>query len=299
MPTAACRYTSPMAINYEKLMGWDFDDSIQNYTSRDTMLYALGLGLGADPTDETELRFVYEEELQALPTMAVVLATPGPWLRHPDTGVDYQKVVHGEQWLTLHRPLPAEGTVVGRARVAAVVDKGADKGALIYLERTISPQAGGEPYATIMTQAFARGDGGFGGPASDPNVPPVHKLPESAPHRSFDFDTLPRQALIYRLSGDYNPLHADPKVALSAGFHMPILHGLCTYGVAGFAILNTYCNYDANKLRSLQVRFSAPVYPGETLRTEMWQEGNIISFRCKAVERDVVVLSAGRAEIKP
>ena len=279
-------------------MGWQFADSIQSYTTRDTILYALGLGFGADPTDAQQLRYVYEDGLQALPTMAVVLGGPGGWLRDPGTGVDYTRVVHGEQWLTLHHPLPPEGTVVGRSRVVAVIDKGADKGALIYSERTLSPQEGGEPFATIMTSAFARGNGGFGGPASDPGLPSPHTVPDSAPESSCDLTTLERQALIYRLSGDYNPLHADPEVAKSAGFPVPILHGLCTYGVAGHAILRAYCNYDASHLRSLQARFSAPVYPGETLRTEMWREGDIISFRFKVIERDVVVLANGRAEIE-
>jgi acyl dehydratase len=285
-----------MTIDYDKLMGWRFDDSIHSYTPRDTMLYALGVGLGADPTDEQQLRYVYEDGLQALPSMAVVLGGPGGWLRDPGTGVDYLKVVHGEQWLTLHRPLPSEGTVVGRSRVTAVVDKGADKGAVIYLERRLFPQAGGEPLATLLSSIFARGNGGFGGPVSGP-TPPPHALPEGAPQRSCDLATLPRQALFYRLSGDYNPLHADPKVARSAGFPVPILHGLCTYGIAGHAILRTYCNYEASRLRALQARFSAPVYPGEILRTEMWREGGVVSFRCKAVERDVVVLANGRAEI--
>lgn len=286
-----------MAIDYEKLKNWRFAESIQNYSTRDTILYALGLNFGADPTDAQQLRYVYEDGLQALPTMAVVLAGPGSWLRDPGTGVDYTRVVHGEQWLTLHRPLEPEGTVVGQTRVAALIDKGPDKGALIYSERTLFPQAGGEPIATIVTSAFARGNGGFGGPLSDPALPAMHSLPDSSPHRICDLPTLPQQALLYRLSGDYNPLHADPSVAQSAGFPAPILHGLCTYGIAGHAILKTFCNYEADRLRSLQVRFSTPVYPGETIRTEMWLDGSVVSFRCKVVERNVVVLMNGRAEI--
>jgi len=286
-----------MAIDYEKLMGWRFADSVQSYTRRDAMLYALGLGLGADPTDEKQLRYVYEDGLEALPTMAVVLGGSGNWLRDPAAGVDYLKVVHGEQWLALHRRLPPEGTVVGRSRVTAVIDKGAGKGALIYVERKLFLQEGGEPLATLTMSVFARGNGGFGGPASGP-TPPLHALPEGAPQRSCDLATLPRQALLYRLSGDYNPLHADPEVARAAGFPVPILHGLCTYGIAGHALLRTFCDYDASRLRALQARFSAPVYPGETLRTEMWRAGRVISFRCKAIERDVVVLANGRAEIE-
>jgi len=281
-----------MAIDYVKLMGWKFTDSVQSYTKRDTMLYALGLGLGADQNDEQQLRYVYEDGLKALPTMAVVLGGSGNWLRDPASGVDYLKVVHGEQWLAPHQPLPAEGTVVGRSRITAVIDKGA----VIYVERKLFEQATGAPLATLAMSIFARGNGGFGGPASGP-TPPLHAVPEGAPPRSCDLVTLPRQALLYRLSGDYNPLHADPKVARAAGFPVPILHGLCTYGVAGHAIVKTCCDYDASRLVSLQVRFSAPVFPGETIRTEMWQDGRVISFRCRVPERDVVVLSNGRAEI--
>ena len=285
-----------MTIDYDKLMGWKFADSVQSYTKRDTMLYALGLGLGADQNDEQQLQYVYEDGLKALPTMAVVLGGSGNWLRDPASGVDYLKVVHGEQWLALHQPLPPEGAVVGRSRVTAVIDKGAGKGALIYVERKLFEQATGAPLATLTMSTFARGNGGFGGPASGP-TPPLHAVPEGAPQRVCDLATLPRQALIYRLSGDYNPLHADPKVARAAGFPMPILHGLCSYGVAGHAIVKTCCGYDANRLVSLQLRFSAPVFPGETIRTEMWQEGRVISFRCRVLERDVVVLSNGRAEV--
>lgn len=288
--------TEAMTIDYEKLMAWEFADSVQAYTPRDAVLYALGLGFGADPTDEKQLQYVYEDGLKTLPTMAVVLGGPGNWLREPATGVDYLKVVHGEQWLALHQPLPSGGTVIGRSRVTAVIDKGAGKGALIYVERKLFAQAGGEPLATLTMSIFARSNGGFGGPASGP-TPPLHALPDRAPQRTCDLATLPRQALIYRLSGDYNPLHADPKVARAAGFPVPILHGLCTYGIAGHAIIRTYCDYDAGRLRALQVRFSAPVYPGETLRTEMWQQGRVISFRCRSLERDVVVLTNGRAEL--
>lgn len=285
-----------MAIDYERLIRWQFPECVQTFAKRDTMLYALGVGLGADPVDEKQLQYVYEPGLKALSTMAVVLGSPGNWLSDPATGVDYLKVVHGEQWLELHRPLPAEGTVAGRSRVSAVVDKGAGKGALIYVERRLFSRPGDEPLATLTMSIFARGDGGFGGPASAP-APPLHALPEGPPERTCDLPTLPRQALLYRLSGDYNPLHADPKVARAAGFAVPILHGLCTYGIAGHAILRSYCDYDSHRLRALQVRFSAPVYPGETIRTEMWRERGVVSFRCRALERDAIVLSNGRADI--
>jgi acyl dehydratase len=284
-----------MPINYDKLMNWPFGDVEQTYTVRDTMLYALGLGLGADPLDEAQLRFVYEDGLQALPTMPVVLAGPGFWVKDPESGVDWVKVLHGEQGIQLHRPLPAAATVVGRTRITEIVDKGPDRGALIFSERTIRDKATGALLATTTSTTFARGDGGFGGPSRP--TPEPHRLPERAPDAVCDLPTLPQAALVYRLSGDYNPLHADPKVAARAGFRAPILHGLCTLGVAGHAILRTQCGYDPARFRSLRLRFSAPVYPGETIRTEMWRDGDVISFRARVVERDAVVLNNGRVDV--
>ena len=285
-----------MAINYEKLMAWKFPEVEQTYSKRDVMLYALGLGFGADPMDENQLQYVYEENLKALPTMAVVLGSPGSWMRAPESGINYLKVVHGEQWLTAHKPLPPEATVVGHTRITNVIDKGEGKGAVVYIERKLYNKTNGDPLSTIVSSTFARGDGGFGGPSGP--TPPLHTVPEGTPEKTCDLATLPRQALIYRLSGDYNPLHGDPKVAKAAGFPMPILHGLCTYGTAAHAVIKTCCGYDASRLTGLQVRFSAPVYPGETIRTEMWKSGGVVSFRSRVLERDVVVLSNGRADIR-
>jgi len=284
-----------MAIDYEKIKNWPFPKVVQSYTSRDSILYALGIGLNMDPMDEAQLRFTYEDNMQALPTMGVVLATPGFWVKDPDCGVDWVKVLHGEQGLVLHKPLPAEATVVATNKVTEIIDKGAGKGALILQERTVTDQATGDKLATLYSTTFARGDGGFGGPTT--GARPVHALPERAPDLTCDLPTLPQAALIYRLSGDYNPLHADPNVAKGGGFKAPILHGLCTFGVAGHAILKSCCGYDPSRFKSMSLRFSAPVYPGETIRTEMWQDGNIISFRAKVVERDLLVLNNGRAEV--
>jgi acyl dehydratase len=284
-----------MPIDYQKLKNRSFADITHTYTPKDCMLYALGLGLGADPLDPEQLRFVYEKDLQVLPTMAVVLASPGFWLQNADTGVDWKAVLHGEQGLTLHRPLRAGGTLIGKMRIEEIVDKGADKGALIYSRRELYDQASGELVCSLTSTSFCRRDGGFGGPGG-PTRPP-HELPAREPDMACDLRTLPQAALIYRLSGDYNPLHADPVVAASAGFKQPILHGLCTYGVAGHAILKTLCGYDPARLRRLDVRFSAPVYPGENIRTEIWKEApGRASFRARVVERDVVVLNNGVVE---
>jgi len=284
-----------MAIDYQKLKNWSFQELVQTYTPKDCMLYALGLGLGADPLDAQQLRFVYEKDLQVLPTMAVVLASPGFWLQQPGTGVNWKAVLHGEQGLTLHRPLRPSGTLVGKMSIDEIVDKGAEKGALIYSRRDLHDQQSGELVCSLTSTSFCRGEGGFGGPTG-PTRPP-HELPSRAHDLTRDLRTLPQAALIYRLSGDYNPLHAEPAVAASVGFKQPILHGLCTYGVAGHAILMTLCGYEPARLRKLDVRFSAPVYPGETIRTEIWNEGlGRASFRARVVERDVVVLNNGVVE---
>ena len=284
-----------MAIDYQKLKNWHFPDLEHRYEAKDTILYALGVGCGADPMDRTELPFVYEEGLKALPTMAVVLGYPGFWLKDPQTGVDWRKILHGEQGLVIHKPLPASGTVIGRSRVTEIVDKGPGKGALLYSDRQVFDKATGDLLATLTSTTFIRGEGGFGGPSGP--APEPHILPERAPDDTVDLKTLPQAALIYRLSGDYNPLHADPDVAASAGFERPILHGLCTYAVAGRAILRACCGNDPARLRRFDLRFSAPVMPGETVRTEIWRDGSRVSFRARVVERDIVVLNNGLAEV--
>jgi acyl dehydratase len=284
-----------MAIDYERLLAWPVPEVRHTYGVRDSQLYALAVGLGADPVDARQLPFVYEKDPQALPTQAVVLGYPGFWMKDPGTGIDWVRLVHAEQGLTLHRPLPASGEVIGRTRVVGINDKGPGKGALVYSRRTLHDAASDDLIATLDISTFCRGDGGCGGSDAPPMT--LVPTPERAPDAVCELPTLPQQALLYRLCGDLNPLHADPEVARAAGFERPILHGLCTFAVAGHALLRTLCDYDPKRLTSMQVRFSAPVYPGETLRTETWREGNQIAFRTRAVERDVVVLSHGRAEI--
>lgn len=285
-----------MPIHYEKLLNWKIPEAEQRLTRRDTILYALGVGLGSDPCDADQLKFVYEDGLRALPTMAIVLGYPGPWHAHPDTGITRSHVVHGEQGFRIHRPLPVEGTVIGLTRVTGVFDKGKDKGALVMTECAVRDKARGEVICTLTSTSFCRADGGFGGPAGP--VKPPHALPEAPPRFMCDLPTLPQAALIYRLSGDYNPLHVDPAYARKAGFEMPILHGRCTFGIAGHAILKTLCGYDPSRLVAMEGRFSAPVYPGETIRTEMWRDGNVVSFRSTVPARGVTVLNNGRAEIQ-
>ena len=282
-----------MPLDYKALSNWEFEDITQTLTERDTMLYALGLGFGEDPTDEKELAYVYEEGLLAVPSMAVTLGYPGFWLRDPRTGVDWKKVLHGEQWLDVYKSLPVKGELIGRTRIDQISDKGEGRGAVIYLSRDIIDAANGETLAKVSMSTFCRGDGGFGG-ENKPGPTPA-AIPEREPDHVCDLATLPRQALVYRLSGDYNPLHADPKVARAAGFERPILHGLATYGLAARAILKTRLDYNASRLTGLDVRFSAPVYPGETVRFNIWREGDGARFRASVAERQVVVLDNGTA----
>lgn len=284
-------------IDYHALLARQFADVEHTYSWRDSILYSMGLGLGADPLDPNQLRAVYEghPEFCALPSMVNVLAYPGFWAMEPDTGITWQKLLHGEQSFTMHAPLPVAGTLIGKTRITGIVDKGDGRGALIFSERVLSDKLSGEKIATVAGTSFARGDGGFGGP--DGPVKPVHRLPETAPEASFDHKVPESAALIYRLSGDYNPLHADPAVAKGAGFERPILHGLCSLGVASWSIVQALGGGDPAALKHLQLRFSSPVYPGETIRTEMWGQGAEVSFRSRVVERDVVVLNNGLARL--
>jgi acyl dehydratase len=290
-------------IDPDALMRWPLPPTTQAYTERDTILYALGLGAAQDGSPSPQvLRQVWEDApggLVALPTMAVVLATGPFWMQDPATGIDWRRILHGEQGLVLHRPLPAAATVVGEHRIDALVDKGADKGAIMLLSRRLYEQASGDLLATVSSSVFMRGDGGFGG--SPEGAPRPHPVPaDRAPDHVVDLATGPGQAALYRLSGDLNPLHIDPAVARAAGFERPILHGLCTYGVAARALLQALCGDDTTRLTRFDVRFASPVFPGETVRTEVWQEGpGRAAFRARVLERDVVVLNNGLAEFTP
>jgi acyl dehydratase len=276
-------------INYDRLMAYPIPEVRQHLTKRDTIFYALSTGLGADPMDARQLDFVdHHRALRAMPSMALVVGHPGFWAAG-DTGIDAVKVVHGEQSIILHGPLPTEGEIIGRTRVTGLVDKGPGRGALMYTQKQVL-DASGTLLATADSTTFMRGDGGFGGPAGP--VKPPHLAPEGAPDFTIDLPTRPEQALYYRLNGDDNPLHADPEFAARAGFPRPILHGLCTMGVVVHALLRTLCDYDPAAFRAVGLRFSAPVFPGETIRTEIWRNGG---FRARVVERDVVVVNNGLA----
>jgi acyl dehydratase len=280
-----------MPIVTEKLLNYPIPEVRQTLRWQDTALYNFSIGLGQDPMDEAQLDFVYEPRLKAMPSMPVVLGSPGFWSRNPDTGIDWVKIVHGEQGLVLHRPLPVAGEIIGRSRVTGLVDRGEGKGALMYSEREVVDARTGETLATLSSTSFLRGDGGFGGPAGPVKQP--HPEPERAPDLTLDLATRPEQALVYRLNTDLNPLHIDPAVARAAGFPRPILHGLCTFGTVCHALLRSLCDYDPARFGRMDLRFSSPVFPGETIRTEIWKEAGGAAFRARVVERDKLVVSNG------
>ncbi|MGO8856848.1 MAG: MaoC/PaaZ C-terminal domain-containing protein [Steroidobacteraceae bacterium] len=287
-------------LNYDVVKNWDFGEITHTYSQRDSMLYALGVGLGADPLDRGQLRYVYEKDLQTLPTMATVLGSPGFWWRDPRTGADWVKLVHGEQTIRVFKPLPPSGTVVARNRVVSLTDKGAGKGVIAVIRRELTDQATGGLLAEVVHGTFLRGDGGYSqGPhQSDPGPPALPAPPDTAPAFEVELGTLERQALLYRLSGDYNVLHSDPDVAAAAGFARPILHGLCTYGMAAHAVLRAVTYYDATRIRALAVRFTAPVYPGESVKFQLWpKEANTFHLRARIDSRNVVVLNNGLVEL--
>lgn len=296
-----------MTISYEYLKQRKFEPVAQHYRERDTMLYALSLGLGNDPLDRTALPYVYEGlagGLRALPTLAAVLGYPGFWSKESDTGIDWVHLLHGEQRVRWHQPLPASGDVIGRNRISHITDKGASKGTLLVIERRLETSAG-ELLATLQQVNFLRGDGGYSqegaGQPSDEPLPALQRVPgDRAPDFTHQNGIRPEAALLYRLTGDFNPLHADPAVAHDAGFERPILHGLASYGLLAWAVLRECAGGDPARLRALDVRFTAPVYPGETLVTEIWRvpdQPQQFQLQARVAERGVIVLSHGWAEL--
>jgi len=278
-------------IDYDTLKAWRFAPVRQRYDARDCRLYALGLNLGADPLDPDALRFVADDPPDVVCTMPMTLARPAAWLADPATGIDYSRVVVGESALRLHAPLPPEAQVEGRHRVLRVTDKGAGRGALVTLLREIRATGTGELLAEYEQVAFCRGDGGFAVDGRHDPAPdrPGWAVPDRAPDAEITLQTAPQQALIYRLSGDMNPLHADPAVARRAGFDRPILHGLSTLGMVGHALDRRSRIAGRPGLSGLRARLSAPVFPGEALTLGIWHDDGAALFCARnASGREVV-----------
>lgn len=285
-----------MALSYDQLMALKSTGQKYSFTDREVMLYAYGIGLGADPMDEKELGFVNEacfteRPLKVVPTFASVAA----WGSGPgDMQLNRLMVVDGERDITFHTPMPVAANITADSSVLGVFDKGKDKG-LVIRHQTVLKNEKGEALATLVASRFARGDGGIGGPAQ--GQPEAHEVPKRAPDQTVDITTRPDQALIYRLCGDRNPLHSDPEFAKRAGFPRPILHGMCTYGLTCRGVLQTYADYDPSAFRRHAVRFSSPVFPGETVTMDLWKDGNVVSFEAKVKSRGVTVIKNGRTEL--
>lgn len=270
-----------MAIQPETLLGHRFAALTQAYDERDAILYALGIGLGADPLDEAELAYLIETRLAVLPTMAVTLASPGMWIRDPAFGIDFAKLVHSAQDTLFHAALPARATVTATPRVAGLHDRGAGKGAVLIVEREVRDAGSDMLYATVRQTLLLRGDGGFGGP---PAPPSGEAMPDGAPDLRLSLPTSRRAALIYRLSGDWNPLHADPAFARSAGFDRPILQGLASYGIAGWALMKAA----PGRLTRLACRFSGIVMPGDMLDFSIWTRADGLRFEARVGDRRIL-----------
>ena len=288
-------------IDVDAALGYQFPETTSSYDERDLALYALGVGAAENPLDTQELQYVYElhgEGFRPLPTYGVipalnsVLKMVAEGKQAPGLNYGLDRVLHGEQYTEVLRPLPPKATLRHKSRIKDIFDKG--KNALVLTEVTSYDAQTGEPLVRNEITTFVRGAGGWGGergPSTD--IAP----PERAPDAVTTEKTHESQALLYRLSGDWNPLHADPEFARNFGFQRPILHGLCTFGYVGRHVIKAFAGGDPRLFKSIRVRFSDTVMPGETLRTEMWKEGERIIIRCKVVERDKVVISNAAVEL--
>jgi acyl dehydratase len=276
-----------MPVDVEKALAATLPEVPFAWDADRVILYHLGIGAGGDPTAPGELAYIYEKDLKVLPSFAVVPAFPfvGAIARIPGVRVNVALILHGEQDVELHRPIPTAAKVVTRGRVAGIYDKG--KAALVVIEADTSTEQG-ERLFTNRFSIFCRGEGGFGG---DPGPRPGHEAPDRRPDHVFESPTLPQQALLYRLSGDKNPLHADPAFAKRGGFDRPILHGLCSFGAVCKAVVDGAVGGDVGRVARYQARFAGVVYPGETIVTSVWAEGGRLVLAARTKERGTPVLA--------
>lgn len=278
-----------MPIDPAVAIGADLGQTSFSWESSDVLLYHLGIGAGANPTDPRELRYAYERDLRVLPSFATVAPNlrtfEPPKVSFPGVDIDLAKVVHGSQSVTVHQPIPVAGKAVARGRIVDVFDKG--KAAVVVQDTEVVAEDD-SPLWTARSSIFARGEGGFGGERGPSDR---LELPDRAPDVVIETPTLPQQALLYRLCGDRNPLHADPEFARAAGFDTPILHGLCTYGIVAKAVTDALLDGDPHRVRSWSARFAGVVLPGETLRTSVWRDGERLLVSVRSVQRDAPVLA--------
>ena len=287
---------SHQIMNLDKVLAKKFGPIEHRLSEHDCILYSLGIGIGADPVNPKQLQFVYEKNLKVFPSHTTMMAHPGPWLQDPDLDIDYLKLLHVGNNITLHKPFQPNGIYIGRHRVLGVVDKGTEKGALLYLEKTLSEKETDELAGTVASTLLLRGDGGCGSSDLEASLPV--QLPVRNPDRTVEYKTADNAALIYRLSGDLNALHIDPEIAKNAGFKRPILHGLCSFGIATRAVIDTYCDSNPEQFKHLALRFSSPVIPGEKLRFDFWEDGTELKFVAINLDRNTKALNNGIAGIK-
>lgn len=273
-----------MGIQIDRLLAHQFRPQRERYTERDAILYALGVGVGQNPVSSFDLEFLDETRLSVLPTFAVTLASPGMWIRDPQFGIDFDKLVHLEQAATFHAPLPPADEIESNARIVSLHDRGQDRGAILVIEREITSVAMATRYCTLSQTLLLRSDGGFGGSPA-PRVKSV--IPDVSPDESFDIEISSRAALIYRLSGDWNPLHLDPAKAREAGFNRPIFQGLGSYGTVGVELCRAL-NTAPQRISSLACRFASPITPGDRLRIDVWQSEGGYIFTGNVGERRVL-----------
>jgi acyl dehydratase len=276
-----------MPIDPKRAVGARLPDGETAYTRDQVILYHLGIGAGVPPTDANELEYTYEKNLKVLPSFAVIPAfgSMGGIGSLPGLEFNLAQLLHGEQEVILHKPLPPQQKLTTSAHVAEVYDKG--RAALVILEATASDESG-EPLFTNRFSLFIRGEGGFGGEAG-PKA--GNAAPDRKPDGVVESKTLPQQALVYRLSGDKNPLHADPEFAKMAGFEKPIIHGLCSYGIACKAVVDDALDGDVTRVARYKARFADVAFPGETYRTCYWREDDTILLQVEAAERGAVIIS--------
>lgn len=278
-----------MTLDPDKLLAFPIPTVRQRISAKDAALYALSIGFGHAPLDHPQLQFVDPLAGPApVPSIVLVLAHPGFWLGDPKSGVDPVSVLHASQSFEIFGRIPVDGEVESRTRISALVDKGPGKPALIYTETDLFDQDGSR-FARLDRTTFIRNGGGFGGSNNAPATRAAVAYDDNPDH-VVDLTTRPEQALLYRLNGDLNPLHSDAAVASKAGFDRPILHGLCTMGVVTHALLKGVLGYRGEALAGMGLKFAAPVMPGETIRTEIWNTGE---FRARVIERDIVVADQG------
>ena len=285
-----------MPIDPNKARGARLPDGQTSYTKDQVILYHLGLGAGVPATDPQELEYTYEKNLKVLPSFAVIpsFGSMGGIGNVPGLQFNFAMLLHGEQEVILHRPLPVEAKLETTAHIPEIYDKG--KAALVILETEAKDEATGLPLFTNRFSMFIRGEGGFGGD-SGPKVGNV--APERAPDGVVERKTLPQQALIYRLSGDKNPLHADPEFAKLGGFDTPIIHGLCSYGIACKAIVDAVLGGDVTQVARYQARFAGVAFPGETYRISYWKDGaKRILLEASSAERSAKIISNAVIELR-